>query len=311
MNIKPLGILIALALLTEGCGKSPAPTTADSPAAPVKQSPAEKSDADLRRMQQMSAELQQKIDKLKQSQTPIQAEPFHGQVYKSLNGRNVLTLISKDECELSLEGTTLLCKYTKPNDTLRVVTTASGTSQIIYFRFTSQGLEGELPGDYKGVSTVLLSQEQYAAITEQIRRAEDRKAQEKKDSKRETKVILTKSLCQTSEFNQDPDQIILTDVSVKLHYPPTAGGETTDYLFVEHQPNIKGLKVVGDLFHGSWQTRNTDEKVDVYWFDLFNNKIACPTEAEANSVHDAVSNAVSAWNTKFPEAVHYMYEGSL
>ncbi len=76
-----------------------------------------------------------------QPPAPIQAEAFRGQVYKSFNQRKVLTLISKDECELSEHGTILLCKYTKQDDKLRVVTTALGTSQVLYYRFTSQGLQ--------------------------------------------------------------------------------------------------------------------------------------------------------------------------
>lgn len=76
-----------------------------------------------------------------QPPAPIQAEAFRGQVYKSFDQRKVLTLISKDECELSEHGTILLCKYTKQNDNLRVVTTALGTSQVLYYRFTNQGLQ--------------------------------------------------------------------------------------------------------------------------------------------------------------------------
>jgi rRNA maturation protein Nop10 len=107
---KFISVLAGLALLTGGCDKPPTPPTAKS----------------------------------RNSQpVPIQAEAFHGQVYKSPDGRTVLTLISKDECELSNDGTILLCKYTKPNDTLRIVTTALGTSQVLYYRFIEQGLQAE------------------------------------------------------------------------------------------------------------------------------------------------------------------------
>jgi hypothetical protein len=72
----------------------------------------------------------------------------------------VLTLISKDECELNEHGTIFLCKYTKQNDNLRVVTTALGTSQVLYYRFTNQGLQ-----DNDG--NVLLSPEVFSEFQRQ------------------------------------------------------------------------------------------------------------------------------------------------
>ncbi len=108
MKIKPIVILSVCTVLVGGCGKSPTTTnSSDSQPRPA----------------------------------PIEAEAFHGQVYKSLNQRTVMTLISKDECELNDNGTILLCKYTKQNDNLRVVITALGTSQVLYYRFTNQGLQ--------------------------------------------------------------------------------------------------------------------------------------------------------------------------
>ena len=102
-------ILAACVFLAAGCNKSPTPPATSSASQPP---PA-----------------------------PIQAEPFHGQVYKSLDGNTMLTLTSKDECELMQNGTTLLCKYTKQTDALRIVATVMGTPQVIYYRFTDQGIQ--------------------------------------------------------------------------------------------------------------------------------------------------------------------------
>lgn len=207
MNIKLVSILAACVFFTAGCNKSPTPPTAnnsDSQPAPA----------------------------------PIQAEPFHGQVYKSLNGRTTLTLVSKDECELSEGGTILLCKYTKPNDTLRVVTTALGTSQVIYFRFTDQGLE-----DNSG--NVLFSPEKYAAAIEQLQRQQreqQREQQEKQriaqamtDSKRKTQTISTFSLSRRAIPNTwpSPDKLTVTDVSLILHrtwLPGLAPADSATYI---------------------------------------------------------------------------------
>ena len=73
----------------------------------------------------------------------VKAEPFHGEVYRPLRGDTVLTLVSSDECELRQGQRTLLCKYTKQPDALRVVMTALGTNEVIYYKITEQGLQTE------------------------------------------------------------------------------------------------------------------------------------------------------------------------
>jgi len=54
---------------------------------------------------------------------------------------------------------------------LRIVTTASGTTQVIYFRFTDQGLD-----DNNG--NVLLSPERYTAALEQLQRQQRQRLEE-------------------------------------------------------------------------------------------------------------------------------------
>jgi hypothetical protein len=143
MNIKSIVILTACVFFIAGCNKSPTPPPANNSASP--QPP------------------------------PVQAEPFHNQVYKSLDGRKMLTLISKDECEYTEGRDTVLGKYTKQTDSLRVVLTVMGTSQVVYFRFTDQGLQ-----DNNG--NVLLSPENYAAAIEQIRQAKIEEMKKQKEA---------------------------------------------------------------------------------------------------------------------------------
>ena len=97
----------------------------------------------------------------------VEAAPFHGEVYRSYDGQSVLTLISPDECELLDRTTTFLCKYTKQTDTLRVVVTAMGANQVLYYRFTNQGIQ-----DNNG--RVLLSPTQYTSAVEQVRLEQER-----------------------------------------------------------------------------------------------------------------------------------------
>lgn len=109
---------------------------------------------------------------------PVQAEPFHGEVYRSFDGRTTLTLISRDECELREGGTTLLCKYTKQADALRVVATAMGTNQVLYYRFTDQGIQ-----DNNGA--VLLAPQRYAAAMEQARVQQERQDRMRRDAEQQ------------------------------------------------------------------------------------------------------------------------------
>ena len=177
MNITPITVLAGLALLTGGSDKSSTQTTANN--------------------------------RDSQSPPPIQAEPFHGQVYKSLNGRTVLTLISKDECELAQGGTTLLCKYSKPNDTLRIVKTALGTSQVVYYRITSQGLEGN-------DGNVLLSPEGYASAVaqlEQQQRANEMKQERERLENQRVEEVIADSKIETRTVSKFP---LATEMHVGL-----------------------------------------------------------------------------------------------
>lgn len=93
---------------------------------------------------------------------PVEAEAFHGEVYRSLDGRTALTLISRDECELRDSGRTILCKYTRQADALRVVATVLGTNEVVYYRLVEQGIQ-----DNSG--SVLFSPARYTAALEQAR----------------------------------------------------------------------------------------------------------------------------------------------
>lgn len=268
MKSKLITILATLAILTAGCGKSP--NTNSNASQPAQPTP-----------------------------PPIQAEPFHGQVYKSLNGRTTLTLVSKDECELSEGGTILLCKYTKPNDTLRVVTTALGTSQVIYFRFTAQGLV-----DNNG--NVLFSPEGLTAKIQQQQLEQQRAADQKINSVRETQTIGTFSLSPEvyqADTRITPDQLVLTDVSVKLHYGRAPMGLTPEtkagnYIKVVNFASLDGYRI-GDVNNGAnngFRLRSTEFEDG---FEL----VECQSEADGRTVHDAVLNAFNAWKAKFPEVV--------
>lgn len=70
----------------------------------------------------------------------VQPAPFNGETYRTRSGGSVITLISRDELEYTNNGTIFLCKYTERNEALRVILTAMGTQQVLYFRRAPNGM---------------------------------------------------------------------------------------------------------------------------------------------------------------------------
>jgi hypothetical protein len=264
--IKPLLCTIAtlatLAFLTGGCEK-PATSTATN------------------------NDFSKPLPTTQASPPPVQAEPFHGQVYKSVDGRHVVTLTSKDECELTQDGGTLLCKYTKQKDALRVIATVMGTTQVLYFRFTDKGLQ-----DNDG--NILLSPEQYAASLQRIGEERQRVANEQLLSSKETKIISTFALQARDEG--DPDGVIVTDVSLRYHFPkPDSQSKTILFSQIAELTNLEG---VDDVF--IWFSVHYQPKPNTFYAY---QRCVCKSTVEAEGVKNAILNAFEAWKKKFPIAV--------
>jgi hypothetical protein len=70
----------------------------------------------------------------------VEAVARNGELYQTRNSRSAITLISSDELEYRVDNTTLLCRYTDQGNALRVIMTALGTQQVLYFRRVPNGL---------------------------------------------------------------------------------------------------------------------------------------------------------------------------
>ncbi|MCX6897065.1 MAG: hypothetical protein NT105_00055 [Verrucomicrobia bacterium] len=126
-----------------------------------------------------------------------EAQPFRGEVYRSLDGETAITLISSEELELRDRKTTLLCKYSKQAGTLRVIINAMGTTQVAYYRFIDTGLQ-----DNDG--KVLFSPKSYDAALEQVRKKKelDEKVQQFENERDEaTKLII-------ATFTQEKNRLL-------------------------------------------------------------------------------------------------------
>ncbi|MBI5395709.1 MAG: tetratricopeptide repeat protein [Verrucomicrobia bacterium] len=75
---------------------------------------------------------------------PAKAKPFQGQVFRTADDSQAITLVSQDELEMrggDVGANNLICKYTRQDDTLRVVQTVMGTTRAVYYKITPYGLE--------------------------------------------------------------------------------------------------------------------------------------------------------------------------
>ena len=226
------------------------------------------------------------------------------------------------------DGTTLLCKYTKQTDALRVIATVMGTPQVIYYRFTDQGIQ-----DNNG--NVLLSPEKYAAAIEQQRQAqieeqnkqleEQRKQLEEQriaeviaKSKQETQTITTFSLA-PREVPANPNgntvytgrvlikwNVTLTDVSLKCQTVRILLDEGNYTMSEDSEVFFCEIRKIGNVGEEAPSNGFLLESANNWWPPYKDEKppiLSFQSEADARAAHDTVLNAYNAWKAKFPEAV--------
>ncbi|MBI5450000.1 MAG: DUF1566 domain-containing protein [Gammaproteobacteria bacterium] len=105
-----------------------------------------------------------------------------GDIYRVLNGRDAIEVISSSELEITAEGitgeNTLLAEYDFKGDKLRVVANVLGTKMVTYYLLTNEGLEDEKTGEvyYSGAA---LKKAKFKEAAE-LKKAELKKAAELK-----------------------------------------------------------------------------------------------------------------------------------
>ena len=222
------------------------------------------------------------------------------------------------------DGTTLPCKYTKQTDALRVIATVMGTPQVIYFRFTDQGLQ-----DNNG--NVLLSPEKYAAVIEQQRQeamaeqqkqlAAERQQREAQrvaeviaNSKQKTQDISTFTLAPSAlTFTQESDPskgtVTLTDVSLIFSTQVFVKyyGTWNNNNFTVNFASIRKIGEVGEGTKSSGfvveEQEQSVSQLQLYYTTDLPASLYFNTESEARTAHDALLKAFNAWKAKFPEAI--------
>jgi len=113
----------------------------------------------------------------------VEAKPFNAESYRTRDGRSAITLISLEELEYRVnDGTTLLCKYSSQQDTIRVILTALGTQQVLYFRRVPNGLmsnDGVLYLSPSGFAEVQQQEERARRAQQEAQAAEARQRAER------------------------------------------------------------------------------------------------------------------------------------
>jgi len=240
------------------------------------------------------------------------AKAFRGEVYRSFNGNIAITLVSRDELELrDGNGPTILCKYTKQQNALRVVANAFGTTQVMYFQFTDRGVQTD-DGE------ILLSRQHYEeALNQERLRQEQRQIEAQRREKEEARVasVRAESRLQTKVIKgfkllpvrfsgglKAVDSISVTDVAFHVHQPEDTFNDTnkTNIIDFADIASINEIEDDGGRFLFYIQFRRADR----------NRQIEIFTESKegAETIRDTCMSAYNDWRRVFPDAVLNLQE---
>lgn len=236
---------------------------------------------------------------------------FEKTVFTEPNSGNTITLNSDKECEIKQGRDILLAEYSRQENKLRVVLQAFGTSQVLYYDITPEGLRDSGSGAYYLLPEPLSNwreQVRIAKEAEETRRrdeearkqraAEERRRKQEElarrvlDSKTPTKVLETYS-CSISTPNGDKtQQIKITDVDVTF------------------------LDNYGNKTYTAWYGYISDVRFDPGFPDYIqiifkrrekelnnNSSMLIPFSAEVNptTIVQTINQATAAWQSKFPD----------
>jgi hypothetical protein len=230
------------------------------------------------------------------------AKPFPQKVYRTIDGRRAVTIVSDSELELRERGTNLIGKYTKQDDTLRVVANILGSPQALYFKIVQQGLRAD-------DGTVFFSPAELDKTLEVMRLAQERKEEERRqiaaeiaESRKRTKEIATFALTNDNDWTPNPDKATITDVSIILHIPKggqVPNGDTVtmnfgDLCTLRHVQKHSKFRFDGFEFYVAQEVGDGGQSGEM---------LICQTQAEAQNARNAIVEAYNEWVRKFPHAV--------
>jgi len=239
-----------------------------------------------------------------QNSSPAQAIPFNGQIYRTLNDQQAITLISPDQLELREQGDNFVCSYTKQDDTLRVVATIMGTTQAFYYKIVPKGLQGSdgtilySPDEREKVIETI--QAFHERVLEQRRQEEQQIAELTEESKHSTKEIesfpFSKYIYQGTTCGTGIAKITDTSLIISFNSPDGTVGNTPAPIDLWFGLFI-GITRSHHNFGDGWPCR-----FFAYGLDQFggtNYNLFFDSESDMQSFANTLANAVQAFKAKY------------
>lgn len=234
---------------------------------------------------------------------------FKREAFQSTDGRYKLALISGSEAEYTIDGTTHLSQYTKSDGKVRLVVSAFGGKEVIYFKEKQGSLHGE---DGK----MLLAASQLAAFREEQRLAEQNEAERQRKAK-EQKAKEAQRLAEALNTSRKPTKII---GEFKVKGPRDSRPLSTIYVS-DVGASFSKTGEVEFLFSDYWRWGMNDYT----FYNLYFQEVLPPTarmsvgapyevsleflsQNDCDSFHIAFFDAYKAWAKLHPEVVK-MYSG--
>jgi hypothetical protein len=244
---------------------------------------------------------------------PLSGAPFNGETFRSFDGSTVLTLISKDECEMKEGPDTFLCKYTRQDGSLRVVMAQLGTNLVLYFRRVPEGLQDNhgkfllTPPSYQ--AAVKMVQEKRLAEQRSQEEAERKRAEQerkKEEERRRLEKIIERSKIESKNVYSGK----------VLWHGVTIGLQMSDAYF-------KMISYKGDPFEPIWfgamrksefQIQGNKVILHFFWANrtgTWDDRIEFPSVAEWDKFKAASSSMDKQWHKAFPELTDQVLESYL
>ena len=236
-----------------------------------------------------------------------QPKAFKGQVYRTIDGRAAITMVSADELELAEGGVNLICKYSKQDEVVRTVVNTLGTTQAVYYRITPEGLQDREGRVFYSPDRLAVAVQEAALASARKAEQEQRRAQQEEETRRRGEALTPQSKQPSITIAEIPAfsrwyansamKVTLTDVNVVL-------GSSTLWF-----GGIAAIKV------GPYQ-QGTDApwKVDVGYGEpggggYSGNEVYFADEATLNRFQTSLDTAIRAWRAKYSEVPQIQYRG--
>ena len=236
---------------------------------------------------------------------PEKNSSFQKTVFTEPTYGKTITLISDKECEIKHGRDILLAGYTRQENNLRVVMQALGTTSVVYYEITAQGLRDANSGEVLLLPEAMIKMIKWreemrlakeAEEARQLKEAEDRRARNQEiarkllESKTPTATLETFSFWVSTPNGPKTQEIKVTDVDVT--FLNNFGNKS----YKAWYGYVSGMRMCNNKFVSISFKTNVEECA--YEESMF---VPFDTEERRATIVQTVNKAVAAWRTRFPD----------